>query len=71
MKESLLEAIKIAGGQAALAEKLGVAQCTISHWINRNRVAPPAEHAPAIEKITGVSRYKLRPDVFGDDQEED
>lgn len=70
MKEVLIRAVKKAGGQTLLAEKLGVAQCTISHWIHRNKVAPPAEYVPLIEDITGISRHELRPDVFGEDDKE-
>ncbi|UNM95919.1 helix-turn-helix domain-containing protein [Ignatzschineria rhizosphaerae] len=70
MKYVLIEAIKKAGGQTVLAKKLGVAQCTISHWVHRNQVAPPAEHVPMIEELTGVSRHKLRPDVFGEEKKE-
>ena len=65
MRVALIKAIKIAGGQCALAEKLGVAQCTVSAWINRNKKAPPSEFVLKIEEITGVSRHELRPDVFG------
>lgn len=65
MRLALIKAIKIAGGQCALAEKLGVAQCTISAWVNRNKKAPPPEYVLQIEAMTGVSRYELRPDVFG------
>lgn len=65
MRVALIKAIQIAGGQCALAEKLGVAQCTISAWVNRNKKAPPPEYVLQIEAMTGVSRHELRPDVFG------
>ena len=67
MKKALIEAIKEAGGQTMLAESLGVAQCTVSHWVHSNKVAPPAEYAGRIEELTGVTRKKLRPDIFGEE----
>lgn len=50
-----------------MARALGgtVAQSHISYWLETDKV--PAEHCRAIEKITDgkVTRYQLRPDVFG------
>jgi DNA-binding transcriptional regulator YdaS (Cro superfamily) len=55
-----------AGGQLALGRKIGRPQQTISNWIKRGE--PPSDECPAIEKaIDGkVTRYELRPDVFGE-----
>ena len=64
-KESLLQAIEIVGGQSQLAELLDIKQGHVSMWVNRNKKAPPAEYVLKIEKATGISRHKLRPDVFG------
>jgi DNA-binding transcriptional regulator YdaS (Cro superfamily) len=63
------KAINHAGGVTALAEKLGVRQSVVSNWRTRGddpRV--PAERCIAIEQATlgEVTRYELRPDVFGD-----
>jgi len=33
-------------------------------WLNRNRKLPP-EFVLVVESLTGVSRYALRPDIFG------
>lgn len=59
------EAIKIAGTQLALAEMLGIKSPSISEWKERGRV--PAERCLAIEAVTGgaVTRYALRPDIYG------
>lgn len=57
----LSQAIEAAGGVAQLARKLGIAQPSVSNW---NRV--PAERVVAVEAITGVSRLKLRPDLYGE-----
>jgi TorA maturation chaperone TorD len=66
MIETPLErAVAIAGGQSALARKLGVKQANVWHWLNRAEHVP-AEQAIAIEHATGgqVVRGELRPDLF-------
>lgn len=62
-RRALGRAIAAAGGQAALARAVGVAQPTIHDWLNRNgRV--PAERVLAVEEASGVSRHELRPDIY-------
>ena len=55
--------------QSELARRLGLAQPTVWAWFNgqAKRGIPP-EHCPKIERLTNglVTRYDLRPDVFGD-----
>jgi TorA maturation chaperone TorD len=63
--EGLQQAIDAAGGVAALARKLGIAQPSVSTW---TRV--PTERVVAVEKVTGVSRSALRPDLFEATQEQ-
>jgi DNA-binding transcriptional regulator YdaS (Cro superfamily) len=48
------------GRRSALAEALGISPSAISMW-----TAVPAERVLEIERLTGVSRHELRPDVFG------
>ena len=57
-------AIERAGGQSALASKIGhgVKQQNVWWWANKGAV--PAQHCAAIEAVTGVRRNDLRPDVF-------
>jgi TorA maturation chaperone TorD len=63
MRESgLIEAIGAAGGVSELARKIGIAQPSLSTW---TRV--PAERVIAVEAATGVSRTKLRPDLYATD----
>lgn len=54
-----------AGGPIALAASLGIKHPALYSW---KRV--PAERVLQIEKLTGVSRHELRPDVFGPMPEE-
>lgn len=55
-------AISEAGGASKLARALGITRQAVEQW--KGRGVPP-EHVLAIEKITGVSRYALRPDIYG------
>ncbi|PPU32198.1 YdaS family helix-turn-helix protein [Xanthomonas sp. CFBP 7912] len=62
-------AVEVAGGQSALARFIStkerpVRQGHVWAWINRP-LPVPAEFCRAIEAATGISRYDLRPDVFG------
>ncbi|HGM5918304.1 TPA: transcriptional regulator [Stenotrophomonas maltophilia] len=62
---AILEAVeKTEGGQAALARRLGVSPQQLNQWVKAARPVPP-KHALSIERVTGVSRHALRPDVFG------
>lgn len=63
--KGLEQAITAAGSTYALAEKLGCRQSRISMWVTRGQV--PAHHCIAVEQAVAgaVTRYELRPDVFG------
>ena len=61
--EGLEAAILKAGGQTELANLLGIRQSHISNWKNRNKRVP-AERVLDIERVTGVSRHELRPDLY-------
>lgn len=66
---ALRSAIDAVGGQSALARLLHetfglkVQQGHVWHWVHKSRKAP-AEYTLAIEHLSGISRRKLRPDVF-------
>ena len=61
MEEPLKLAKKNAGGNTGLADKLGdISPQAISQW----KKVPP-ERVIDVERVTGVSRHELRPDIFG------
>jgi len=61
MRDAGLEqAIRAAGGIASLARGIGIAQPSVSGW---SRI--PAERVLAVEALTRVNRYILRPDLYG------
>ncbi len=67
--DALKEAIEIAGGQSELARKISqasssnVKQQQVWNWLNREQKTP-SKHVLFVEKVTGVSRVRLRPDLY-------
>lgn len=60
-------AAKVIGSQAAMALALGVSRAAVSQWMFTDRRVP-AEHCPAIERLTRergdvVRCEELRPDI--------
>lgn len=62
---ALRGAIKAAGGLTKLAESLGISKQAISKWDE----VPPLR-VLAVERATGVSRHRLRPDMYPDEARE-
>jgi DNA-binding transcriptional regulator YdaS (Cro superfamily) len=56
---ALIEALVIIGGVSALARELGVTRAAVSQW---HQV--PFRHLKDISRLSGVSRAKLRPDLY-------
>lgn len=56
------EAVDKAGGQSKLAAAIGVTRGYVHKMLKTGHV--PAEQVRAIETATGVSREKLRPDLY-------
>jgi DNA-binding transcriptional regulator YdaS (Cro superfamily) len=52
--------IKAAGGVNALAQGLGISPPAISFWDR----GVPVRRVIAVERLTGISRYELRPDIY-------
>ncbi|MCX7284363.1 MAG: YdaS family helix-turn-helix protein [Novosphingobium sp.] len=61
--EALRRLEAAAGSQSALARALGVSQPTVWHWLNVSRRLP-AEKVLKAERLYGVSRHELRPDIY-------
>lgn len=51
---------------ADLAALTGVNKSTVTRWAQRKT---PAERVLEIERVTGVSRHELRPDIYPVDAE--
>ena len=58
-------AISTIGSQSELARALGIRPQAVQKWVRLGRV--PADRVLAVEDATGgkVTRFDLRPDVFG------
>ncbi|MGH8523807.1 MAG: transcriptional regulator, partial [Gammaproteobacteria bacterium] len=65
MTTALRMAIELLGSQAALARCVGIRPQAVQQWAIKGRV--PAARCLSVEQATRgrVSRYDLRPDVFG------
>lgn len=61
--DGLKEAISVAGSSHKLARSLGISAQAIWEWKKPGREIPPPR-VIEIERITGVSRSKLRPDLW-------
>ena len=55
-----VDAIRKAGGPAAVGRAFGITSQAVTQW----RRVPP-ERVLEVERMSGVSRHLLRPDVFG------
>lgn len=64
------KAIEAAGGITELARRVGVTRQRVQYWVDRHC---PAEHCLKVETATDglVSRYELRPDVYGEANQKD
>lgn len=60
-KKRVREIASKAGGVVALSRALGLSRAAVSQW---KRI--PIERVIDVERLTGVPRADLRPDVFGD-----
>lgn len=50
------------GGFAQLGRQIGISQQAVSGWHSRGTI--PAKRVLEIERLTGVSRHQLRPDLY-------
>jgi len=61
MNEGLRQAIERAGSQVKLARLLGITHQAINKW-----TAVPVHHLIEVERLTGVHRSLLRPDLYAE-----
>jgi len=54
--------VKAAGSQSQLARALNVTRQTVASWRRRGI---PLERAIEIERVLGVPKEAIRPDIFG------
>ena len=67
MSNAMAHACASVGGEAALARAIGRPEETVLDWASGKSLVDP-ELVVEIERITGVSRHELRPDlsrIFG------
>jgi DNA-binding transcriptional regulator YdaS (Cro superfamily) len=60
LERAVDEAVRRVGSRSQLAKQLGISRQAIGQW----RLVPPL-HVLALEGMSGVSRYELRPDIYG------
>ena len=63
LDSDLAKAVCEAGSQSAFGRLVGRRQSTIREWLLSGKVAPEA--VLELEAKTGISRHRLRPDVYG------
>jgi DNA-binding transcriptional regulator YdaS (Cro superfamily) len=65
--EALQKAIELAGGQSELGRRISAKQQTVHYWVSVMGKAPAEYCRPIEAAVDGqVTRYQLRPDVFGE-----
>jgi DNA-binding transcriptional regulator YdaS (Cro superfamily) len=58
-------AIERAGGVTKLSQALAIGNpSVVANWRTRGRI--PAERVIEVERITGIPREQIRPDIFRD-----
>ena len=56
------EAVRRLGSRNAVAKRLGITSQAIAQWHPKR--GPKVEHVPALEEMSGVPRYEIRPDIY-------
>lgn len=59
---NISELIDRSGGVTKFARELGLPIATVSSWGLRNQI--PVKRVLDVERITGVPRHELRPDIY-------
>jgi DNA-binding transcriptional regulator YdaS (Cro superfamily) len=61
--EALNAAVEVAGSQSQFARDMGTHQPMVWRWLNQSKQLP-AEYVLTAERLYGVSRHDLRPDIY-------
>ena len=61
-RKAVDEAVKAEGTLKKVADRLGITPQAIAMWPDKG---PPARHVLELEAMSGVSRYQIRPDIYG------
>lgn len=65
MMSPVEQVIEVLGGASKAARALGISNpSVVLNWKTRGQV--PAERVLDVERISGISRHQLRPDIFGE-----
>ena len=65
--KALDKALSVLGSKAELARRAGVTPQAVSQWFEEVRPVPAARCLPIEQATNGaVTRYDLRPDIFGE-----
>jgi DNA-binding transcriptional regulator YdaS (Cro superfamily) len=67
LETPIRRAASAVGNPYRLARLMGLSHVAVAKWLRLGR--PPAERCLEIERLTGVSRYELRPDIYGPPQD--
>jgi len=59
--------VSLTSGQSGFERETGAKQQNVSNWLRAHRPLP-GEFVLAAERATGVSRHRLRPDLYPIDQ---
>ena len=60
MDDVTRKAVEQAGGPKRIAPECGCTRQAVSKW---TRV--PAKHVLTVERLSGISRFQIRPDIYG------
>ncbi|MCJ2051198.1 transcriptional regulator [Methylobacterium sp. J-070] len=59
MREALRRWLDKAGGSRTVARQLGISRQAVEQW-----VSVPPTRVLDVERITGIPRHQLRPDIY-------
>lgn len=66
VNSAIADAVLAAGSQSALARAVGVSPQAVQQWVDSGRVSH--RKVLDVERATGVSRTRLRPDIYPSDE---